>query len=293
MDEQPDESELLAFVDGELSSQRRRAIEQWLASRPDLRDRLEHVRALRILSRRGIRDSTPAVSLDLRSKVEAIATAHGSDPASDRPGSGLAVAEHKTAPRFARRLALAASILLCIGIGSWLVTTRTNHRASDASRIVVRGRAASGLSVQTVSLLEARHLKCSMMGNNFTDPSFPRELKDLGPAVRQYLGDGAPSPDLTHIGLDFAGAGPCEIPGGRTLHWLYRSRNAPPVNVSLFVQPFAGQVSFGPDKAVEVAGPTEKHPMLVWRDGKFVYYLVGDDFGATSESAKVLGAFGG
>src|SRR5262245_8383768 len=120
MKDLPEESELLAFVDGELPSERRRGIEQLLAARPDLRDRLEHLRALRILSRQLMRDSAPPVSPALRSKIESIVVLNESDRASDSDRRTERAAHMRT-PGLRWRLALAASILLCIGIGAWIL----------------------------------------------------------------------------------------------------------------------------------------------------------------------------
>lgn len=295
MNQSPEEFELLAYLDGELPSDRRRVIARALHEQPEVRDRLEHLRALRILSRQVIRDSTPRVSSELLAKVRAIAESEV--PAS--VDSGVTATQITTVRRQAGskraiqwlpRYALAAAAMVCITLGSWLLYTRNAIEPEpDLPRNVVYGREASGLAVETVSLIEQRHLNCVTIGNYFVYPEFPRELKDVGPAVRTYLGDDAIIPDLSAAGLDFAGTGPCVLPGGKTLHWLFRTRGESPTFVSVFVQVYTGQVPFGTEKAVVVTGPTEKHPLLTWRSRKYVYYLIGDDFGAASTAAKRLG----
>lgn len=293
------DSDLICYIDGELPPTGARIIEQAIAEQPVLRDRLESLRNLRVISRDVIRRSTPPVPEELAARIAAISKEFVSAAQDSSPARGVDQLSDRSRPAkpggflglrisAGRGLALAAAATLVLALAAWLVAN-----GSGGGRVLT-GLEPAGMTSQTVSLLEARHLKCVMMGNNFADVSFPKVLKDVGPAVRAFLNDDVAAPDLSDVGLEFVGVGPCDMPGGKTLHWLYKSTSQPSVFVSLFVQPYSQQVPFSPDTAVVVAGPTAKHPLLVWRSETLVFYLIGDDFGATSTVAARMGqTFGG
>ena len=291
MNEQPSESELIGYIDGVLPPDRRAFVERAIAADRELRHQLRRLIKLRSAARRVVRQNTPAVPDELRARIEAMMQVPAETPAAVRRVTPLA--RKTTSPKPAWiyplwRPALAAGLAACVGLGIWLAVQRFDL-PGISPRNIVQNTGPNGLPSQLVSMVQARHLKCVMMGNNFEDPKFSHVLADVGPEVRRYLGDAVAIPDLTAIGLEFAGVGPCQLDGGRTLHWLFRNPSDPKVNVSVFVQPYTGQVAFDRNTTVVIAGPTSQFPMLVWRDDKFVYYLIGDDFGATSQTAVKLG----
>jgi|GEM_PF-4778004 len=288
MSEQPNHFELIAYIDGVLPSDRREAVENAIAANRELRRQLRQLVKLRSCSRQVMRQNTPEVSTQLRSRIQLLMQAPES-----RVATVVARIQPVRKPGWFKpsfRMAMAAGIVLCVVGGIWFGFLQERTLIQSPARQVVQGAKRAGLPAQLVTIAQARHLNCVMMGNNFAYPEFPRVLAESGPAVRAFLGDAVEIPDLTSIGLEFAGVGPCQINGaGKALHWLFRSTNNSKINVSVFVQPFEDQVTFARNTACVVAGPTEAFPMLVWRSDKHVYYLIGDDFGATSETAKQFG----
>jgi hypothetical protein len=73
---------------------------------------------------------------------------------------------------------------------------------------------------------------------------------------------------LSGIDFVFAGAEPCAIDGGKTVHLLYVRHHDLRDPLSLFVQTDAGQLPIAPDKAYALADAT--HPMLVWKTNGLV-----------------------
>jgi hypothetical protein len=129
------------------------------------------------------------------------------------------------------------------------------------------------------------HVDCSRYADHFHQPTFPREAAEMPAVLLKHLGAAAPYPDLSSVGYTFAGAGPCELPGGKTVHLLYRPSSADLADtVSVFLQPDVGQAGVEPDKVYVTSAPDAPHPVLTWRTGGLVYHLVADD-AATADAA--------
>lgn len=271
MEQTPNRIELIAYADGELPPDRAARVEAHLAGRPGLRREIEQLRALRREARQALRRAAPPAAEALRARIEALAA--GTPPLMPSPAAARAFTAARGARRALAAAAVAAMVLLAAGLW-WF------QRGGGPS---------GGAATIEVAAIVAKHLTCAQLEDHFYDARFPRVLSDLPPAARTYLGGDVVTPDLSDLGLSFDGAGACRIGGGTTLHLLYVSAAAPPRHVSLFVQPFAGQIDLAPDRAVMLAGPTEAHPVLAWRGERFVYYLVGDDVETTSRVAQRVG----
>ncbi len=299
MSNRPSQSELIAYIDGALAPEKRAAVEKEIAANRQLRHQLRQLIKLRSTARKAVRDSTDPVPDALRARIEAMLQVEVQKPVAKPRTQVVSKPVKRNSPWIYPiwRPALVAGLAACIAIGVWVGLPSLNDPLNPSAvtlprtiaRTIVQDASRAGLPAELVSVVQARHLKCVMMGNNFEDPKFSHILADVGPAVRQYLGDSVAIPDLSSINLDFAGVGPCQVDGGKTLHWLFRNPSDPKIHVSVFVQPFSGQVAFDQNSAFVIAGPNAQFPMLVWRDDKFVYYLIGDDFGATSQTATKLG----
>jgi hypothetical protein len=113
-------------------------------------------------------------------------------------------------------------------------------------------------------------------------------IGEVPAAAASYLKSKVPVVDLTSIGFEFDGAGTCVIPGGKTLHLLYQSRDEPHRHVSLFVQRYENQITIEPGKLAVLEGP-EGHTVLAWRGDTLVFYLVAGD---ASDADKAAGAYG-
>jgi hypothetical protein len=111
------------------------------------------------------------------------------------------------------------------------------------------------------------------------------------PAVAsEYLGTDVALADLSGIGLRFAGAGGCLIPGGRTVHLLYRSDRDPDRTMSLFVQAYDNQPGLEVGKVLLLHGPDAGHQLLAWRGERLAFYLVAGDATDAEQAMQRLDA---
>lgn len=273
--------DLLAYVDGELTEVRREQIRRALADQPNLAARIEELTALGQASRRVVRDSTPQAPQSLRQAIENFDVVTGSLPIEAQAINPLPTVKKLRPWRFALS-AIAAAVLLSFTGWFYIQSFNTNTQLPSL------------IDPTTYSLVEFaeavthKHMMCSALEDHFIDPNFPRSVEDLGPAVEKFMAQPVLTPDLASIGYEFAGAGPCHVPGGQTLHLLYQSTDTGDF-ISLFVQQPPWKIEVDDGHQAIGAGPDADHPMLIWRAGTVMYYLVCDDFGACEKAAKLMG----
>jgi anti-sigma factor RsiW len=176
---------------------------------------------------------------------------------------------------------LAAAAVLVIGIGSFAVWSRVNRGAE-----VVRG--SSVLPVEWVTSTSQVHINCAKHAAHFA-PQFPRTLRELPDSLRGYLGHEATCPDLSKLGYQFAGCGPCTVPGGKTAHLLYKPASGTGGAVSLFVQLDQGQLPLADGKVYLSKDAGDGTEMIIWRGQGVVYYLVGENDEQLSSAAGEMG----
>ncbi|HRK30475.1 MAG TPA: hypothetical protein PLD59_05305 [Tepidisphaeraceae bacterium] len=282
--------ELIAFADGELSPARAAEVEAFLSTNPSLRAEIDSLRTLRSQAARTLR-AEPQNPL-LRQRVEALFD----EPATSQPPTA-----HLVLPLAKRRwwaspkLAIAAAVMISLGVASWVILAPEGESGvaqGDRGELLIEfrdGRPPDGMPASMILVAVRKHLTCQQMSDHFYDSRFPRVLAELATPAAAFLGADPSLPDLSTIGYHFAGAGGCRITGGETLHALYRSDSPASEGISVFVQPFKGQVSFEAGQILVLAGPTSKHQMLAWRTESLLFYVVGDELAATERTAELMG----
>ncbi len=276
---------LAAFADGELDVEQNLRVLEHMAMDPQSTRRVMHQQQLRQAVGRVIRGDAPGAPADLRGKVEA---ALADVPATNTPRS-------TRAPR---------SVLAVIG--RWapaavaavlLVSALTVLRTADSSGPAVAG-ADVLFSAAKVQEFGRRHVSCSRMLDRLHGSElFPRQVSQLPGALTAYLGDSGPvlgSLDLTGLGYRFVGAGKCLVPGTGSVHLVYEAaeRTARSDSLSLWIRAYDGKTDIEPGKLYTASGPSAVHPVLVWRVGDVVYYLVGDGPEQTRVAAERLRSVG-
>ncbi|HWE96922.1 MAG TPA: hypothetical protein VG269_23375 [Tepidisphaeraceae bacterium] len=255
---------LTAFADGELDADLRAAVLEYLAAHPEQAARLVDEAQFRQAVARSMERAAPPAPAELRQRIERLAA----EPISDtRTGQGPIPIRRKSpgANGSVFRWVAALAALVCLVSG--LVIGRMSGRESNGSR---------PLPPSLVSELTHTHVDCSRAPSLHNAP-FPKALGNLEGPLKAYLGRPVPYPDLRPIGYEYIGAGPCAKPLENTAHLLYRSAREPITDtVSLFVQPYVGQVDIEEGKVYWAAGKDAAHPLIVWRKDGLVLYLVGD-----------------
>lgn len=279
--------QLTAFADGELDAEGNLAVLRYVAGNPDALLAVEQEQRLRMAAQEVIRRDTPAPSDALRRRIEAL----GAPPAA--PGPTLKLSDTGTpfpptrAPdvpsrsgiRDFRWLAAAAGVVLLLG-GSWFGWTMAERRLAQVPNGGSTRVEESVIPIALTHAVTAVHVDCSRLPPHLHGADVAEIQPGLVEPLKEALAGDQLVPDLSSIGYDFVGAGPCGRPVEDAVHLLYHSKSAK-VNdtLSLFVRPYTapiGQTDLQPGRVYEVTPAGSPHKALAWRSGALLWLLVGD-----------------
>lgn len=270
---------LVAFADGELAPAQSLEVLRYLTEHPEMLAVLREQQELRVAANRAILHSTPSPPPALRQQIAAmnITPPH------------VQVSRKKTysPPRWA--VGMAAVLLMVFGF--WL--GRYSIARKDMGGI--DGKINSLRTVVTQALLSDAvtrvHVDCSRFPTRHSQ-AFPQQLGTLADAVKQDLHLDKPYPDLSSVGFKLVGAGPCDKPLENTAHLLYAPIDPDERDtLSIFVQPFKGQVEWEANKLILLTNIDAAHPVLAWRTERVVYFLVGDDLKTMQRAEAAMAGF--
>lgn len=250
---------LAAFADGELDVEQNLQVLEQMAMDPVNTKRVMHQQQLRQACCRVMDTEAMSCPDKLREKLRCLCDdANKKSQRASRPSVIARIG------RWGGPLAVAALILF--GVFVAIDAARPASYTSD-------GLISAGLAER----FSDRHISCGM------DPSllhqtelFPAELDQLDESLVNRIGAemlGA-SLDLSTIGYDYQVASICPIPGKNAVHLMYKDPQG--MKLSLWIKPYDGQPLL--DSGVPYIPPIEHsgRPMMVWRDGNVVFFLVGD-----------------
>lgn len=279
---------LSAFADGELDVEQSLKVLEQLAMDPATTHRVIHQQQLRKAVARCLAEPAHCPEA-LRAKLAATITQATPGPA---PAVGsTADARGITGRRsiLTRPLGLwaplaTAAILL---IGTMVLLLEFGRGGAAVGPAVGRGGYAlvpagtSLLPPERVAAFSSRHVRCAnSLAELFRKDEFPQDVQALPAAVNRHIGNTPNHPlDLSRIGYRYDVAGVCTLPGQGSVHILYRAtpESGHRDRLSLWIRAadeHAPRVE--PGRVYVVADTSQPHPMLLWRDGDLLYYLMGD-----------------
>src|SRR5690606_25746901 len=125
---------------------------------------------------------------------------------------------------------------------------------------------------------------------------FPRQVAALPGALSDYFHRSvAPGGlDLSRIGYEYQVTGLCSVPGQGAVHVLYKAlpTTGRTDTLSLWLRPYDGQTPVEPGRLYLATDGETPMPMLIWREGDMVYYLMGDQMSNVEQAATALHAPG-
>lgn len=278
---------LTAFADGELDGEQNLLVLKRLAQEPALAERIAGQQRLRKAVGRvmdGPQYKAPAALRDTlvrMSREEA--------PAEDRDPAA-APRRSDAGPSVLARIGrwLPAAVAALFFIGALVALNHANNR--DGGRLIT---AANVLNASLVDQFGNRHFKCSrdITPVHGTD-RLPQDLAALPGALSDYFHQPIDPQvlDLSALGYEFDVAGLCLLPGKGAVHLIYKSQPASGHSdmLSLWMRPFQEGSGIEPDRLYTTADPENHFPMVVWRHGNMVYYLVGDTYDTVERAFKAI-----
>jgi hypothetical protein len=286
----PDQT-LAAFADGELDGERNLQVLKRMAQDPSMARRVAEHQKLRKAVAQAMDDPSMKAPAHLRERIRQLAQSERAQdeqarnvtrprPAPPQTGSPVLAVIGRWMP------AAVAAVLL---IGTLVVL-------NQAGVLGGRDRLITPAQVLNASLVDQfgnRHFKCSrnispMIGTD----KFPQNLSALPGALSDYFHQPIDPGvlNLSSLGYEFDMAGLCVIPGKGAVHMIYKSKapTGQSDSLSLWLRPYEKGSGIEPDKLYKTADPQKNYPMLVWRHGDMVYYLVGDSYDAVERAFDAI-----
>lgn len=266
-------SELLpAFADGELDAQQNLRVLEQMAADPTNTKRVLHQQQLKQACNR-VMDSPEMRCPDaLREKIAAMSDlapgSNNQNAPSAAPSLAVGGDDNPVLARIGRWVApLAVAATLFIGA---LVALNVMNNSG--------GYTSDGLI--TASLAQTfgeRHVKCAVgQSAPYDTQLFPADIEQLDQSLVQHVGQemSGAALDLSTLGYDYKLAGFCPLPGGESVHVMYENPGGQ--TLSLWIKPYDGQPTLDPGVPYIPPHDHTAQPMMVWREGNMVFYLVGD-----------------
>ncbi len=272
---------LAAFADGELDGEQNLEVLRQMAKDPSVARRVTEHQQLRVAVGKAMNNPSIKTPDSLRDLVMQMAR----DDAADTPGNQ----SRRGSPVLARigrwAPAAVAAVLLFAAV---VVFNQSGQVPGD--RLVTSGQV---LNASLVDKFGDRHFKCArkitpMHGTE----QFPQKLDELPGALSSYFHQPVDEDalNLSSLGYDFDMVGLCILPGKGSVHVIYKSQasTGQADTLSLWLRPFEAGSGIEPGRLYKTANPQENFPMLVWRTGDMVYYLVGDSYDAVERAFDAI-----
>jgi anti-sigma factor RsiW len=279
-DEQNIRKFLTPFADGELDVEQSLRVLEHMAMNPPATKRVMHQQQLRRSIARYFTDHTPAAPAELTEKLKTLFP-----PPQEKPANVY----------WWRMSAFVAAAIVLLTFGAWIGRTTKRSQPLAAGPTVAPAAAIAPASQPVspimVGVLLRTHVNCARFATHTSSDLFPADLANLPASVKRYLDADFTPPKFDDLHYHFAGAEPCQIPGGKTVHLLYRGEGSLRHDaISLFVQRDEGQLKILAGDSYSAAASHAAHPLVVWRSKGLVYYVIGDNADIVKRAAKLAGA---
>lgn len=182
--------------------------------------------------------------------------------------------------------AVAAVLLIAAGV----MFSQSNPGTNSG----VGSQAAAFLPVDQIDRFTGRHGDCSMnlellyQAEKFGDANGFDELPSKIAGHFKASTDGMRL-SLDGIGYQYELTGACPLPGKGAVHVVYRHKDDAKRAISLWIKPAETQhAELKPGQVYSVGGSDPLHPIIIWREGNLLYYLVGDSLEDCDKAVKEL-----
>ncbi len=282
--------DLMAFADGELDSQGHKRVLELLALYPHAMHHVAFHHQLRQALRESVEARVPAAPADLVAKVRAILAKSETTRSNAESSWGYRLRAWSVALP-----AVAAALVIALGTIMTMQSMAATQPPPEPGIPILPTIATTALAHQ--------HDLCAKSLENLRHTSlFPQELHKLVPAIAKFLRWGTDSNletstaipaaapvtgswgtytnlDLRPVGYKFVGAGSCMAPGQRSVHVVYQpldpaSQRGP---LSIWIEVDNGSLpNLRADMPYATADVHYAAPIVFWKHGGLIYYLVGN-----------------
>lgn len=281
---------LLALADGELDFADQPQVLAQIAEDPKAAHRLAHEQRLKQACCKAM--DGPEMKCPNELAGELLAMAGGPSPAvNPSTRSTTTAAQPYAGPPVIARIgrwvpaAIAAVLLLAAGV--------MFNQASTGGTGGINASAAAFLSADQIQNLTGRHFDCAERPDRLKNPTQfgGEDFEQLPGRLSDYFKTDANklSLNLDGIGYDYQLTGTCSLPGSGAVHIVYHKHANPDKSISVWIVPAKPEH----DKLTEGRVYAEVsdnllRPVIFWRDGGLLYYLVGDSIEDCDKAVQQL-----
>ena len=282
--------EVMAFSDCELPNQERLHMLDRIASDGELAKRIKHQKLLREAVCKCMADD-PACRCpeELKNQIQQMVMADAAHPeqAADQTQQGVIGYVGRWMPAAVAAVLFISAVVVMYGPGDGATGTPMQAGAGSMTQLV------AGLMPRAqVDMFEKRHVGCATnLALLKPDGNLPNQVESLPAALSERFSGQVDGLDLSGIGYKFERVGKCTVPGQAAVHLVYRAlpETGRADAISLWLLPASqADVTVKEGQVYRVNGAGKAHPLVLWRHGGMMYYLVGDSMDVTERAAQTL-----
>jgi hypothetical protein len=179
--------------------------------------------------------------------------------------------------------AIAAVLLLAAGV---LFNQASNMPAGTDPGIITIGD-------NQIKNFTGRHFDCAERPDRLKNPDQfgGKDFEQLPGKLRDYFNTDTNklALNLDGIGYDYQLTGTCSLPGSGAVHIVYHKQGNPDQSISVWIVPTTERHDkIEEDRVYAEVGDDLLRPVIFWRDGGLLYYLVGDSLEDCDKAVKEL-----
>lgn len=153
--------------------------------------------------------------------------------------------------------------------------------------------AVANLSPQDIKNFTGRHFDCAERPDRLKNPDQfgGTDFEQLPGKLRDYFKTDADklSLNLDGIGYDYQLTGTCSLPGSGAVHIVYHKQDNPDKSISVWIVPTSDRhEKLEEGRVYSEVGDDLLRPVIFWRDGGLLYYLVGDSIEDCDKAVQQL-----
>lgn len=281
---------LLALADGELDFADQPQVLIKIAEDPKAAHRLAHEQHLKRACAKVMDGPEMKCPNDLAGKLLAMAS-----DASRKTAAPVQRTQSQQAPyvgppilaRIGRWVPTAVAAVLLVAAGVLFNQANTGGTG-------INTQAAAFLSADQISNLTGRHFDCAERPDRLKNPSqfgdvnafeqLPGKLSDYFNTDTNKL-----SLNLGGIGYDYQLTGTCSLPGSGAVHIVYHKHNDPKQSISVWIVPATTKHDkLEQGRVYSEVNDNILRPVIFWRDGGLLYYVVGDSIQDCDKAVQQL-----
>ncbi|MEO0476414.1 MAG: hypothetical protein AAF085_10675 [Planctomycetota bacterium] len=278
---------LMALADGELDFADQPHVLAMIAEDPKAARRLAQEQRLKQACAKAMNGPEMKCPNELAGKVLALAGSGAPKAAApettSQPKSQAAYDGPPVLAKIGRWVPAAVAAVLLVAAG--VLFNQANTGGPSAGSEIV--------TVSDIAKLTGRHFDCAERPDRLKNPDQfgGKDFEQLPGKLGDYFNTDVDklSLNLDGIGYDYKLTGTCSLPGSGAVHIVYHKQDNPDKSISVWIVPTKPEHDkLQEGRVYSEVGDDLLRPVIFWRDGGLLYYLVGDSLEDCDKAVQQL-----